>query len=142
MNDNKNNNDYVPVSKYNHAIETLRKIRKDNADNPILVDFIDYEFPELKPVSQYQIAANQLYCYVYNIYYGLSNATPQSLELDNWLSLLRFFVSDNSIESISINKQKFVDELNNIITGNSIDCDGTVEPDTVKTLHQLKLLTS
>lgn len=140
MNDNKNNNDYVPISKYNHAIETLRKIRKANADNPILVDFIDYEFPELKPISQYQIAVHQLYCYLYNLYNGLNNPTPYSLDIDKWLSILKFLVVDNSIESISINKQKFVDELNNIITGNAIDCDGTVEPDTIKTLHQLKNL--
>lgn len=117
-----------------------RKIRKANADNPILVDFIDNEFPELKPISEYQIAAQQLYCYVYNLYQDVPNPTPHSLDIDNWLSLLRFFVADNSIESISINKQNFVDELNNIITGNAIDCDGTVEPNTIKTLHQLKNL--
>ena len=34
--------------KYEQAIENIKKIKAANKDNKVLVDFIDYKYPELK----------------------------------------------------------------------------------------------
>ena len=34
--------------KYEHALETIKKIKNANIDNKKLVDFIEYEYPQLK----------------------------------------------------------------------------------------------